>query len=358
MKSLKTEINVEDEENDENNKRYSYRNIQTTDINHCKSQSFDIFLDYAFRKKKIFIHKVKNKTKMMNYCYELEQTISINLEILQNFFNNSNKKDNNKKIIITNDSKSKDTAESETYISAPRIIQLIKNIREKVKKKSEMKKNINNLISKINDRVDSNKKYYLKIREEKMKFKQKISKINNALDNTDNYIIVMNKKFYKIQKHVDKILIGKTNKILNSKKNIYDFIYSYIENNKKINNLKKDIKKYYCEVTDIQIDNEFIKEEKKLYSNKNNYDLIRCMEFYRRTNFDMCLKLKSIKKRFLYIEKIMDYLSLGNIVQFTKKKADNDSNFEIEFSKINKENSIVLFPKFNNNSNFSIALDD
>ena len=358
MKSLKTEINVEDEENDENNKRYSYRNIQITDINHCKSQSFDIFLDYAFRKKKIFIHKVKNKTKMMNYCYELEQTISINLEILQNFFNNSNKKDNNKKIIITNDSKSKDTAESETYISAPRIIQLIKNIREKVKKKSEMKKNINNLISKINDRVDSNKKYYLKIREEKMKFKQKISKINNALDNTDNYIIVMNKKFYKIQKHVDKILIGKTNKILNSKKNIYDFIYSYIENNKKINNLKKDIKKYYCEVTDIQIDNEFIKEEKKLYSNKNNYDLIRCMEFYRRTNFDMCLKLKSIKKRFLYIEKIMDYLSLGNIVQFTKKKADNDSNFEIEFSKINKENSIVLFPKFNNNSNFSIALDD
>jgi hypothetical protein len=294
----------------------------------------------------------------MNYCYELEQTISINLEILQNFFNNSNKKDNNKKIIITNDFKSKDTAESETYISAPRIIQLIKNIREKVKKKSEMKKNINNLISKINDRIDSNKKYYLKIREEKMKFKQKISKINNALDNTDNYIIVMNKKFYKIQKHVDKILIGKTNKILNSKKNIYDFIYSYIENNKKINNLKKDIKKYYCEVTDIQIDNEFIKEEKKLYSNKNNYDLIRCMEFYRRTNFDMCLKLKSIKKRFLYIEKIMDYLSLGNIVQFTKKKADNDSNFEIEFSKINKENSIDLFPKFNNNSNFSIALDD
>ena len=169
----------------------------------------------------------------------------------------------------------------------------------------------------------------------------------------------MNKKFYKIQKHVDNILIGKDNKILNSKKNnIYDFIYSYIANNKKINSLKKDIKKYYCEVTDIQIDNDFIKEEKELYNDKNNYDLIRCMEFYRRTNFDLYFKLKSIKKRFLYIVQIMDYLSLGNIVQFTKKKTDNDSNFEIEFSKINKENSIALFPKFNNNSNLSITFDD
>jgi len=359
MKSLITEINVDDEENDRNNKRYFYRNIETTDVNHLKCQSFDFFLDYTFRQKKNFISKVKNKTKMLNYCYELEQTISINLEIMQTFINNSNKNDNKKKIIITNDFKSRDTADSNTSISAPRIIQLIKNIREKVKKKSEIKKNINSLINKINDRIDSNKKYYLKIKEEKLTFKRKISKMNNALDNTDNYIIVMNKQFYKIQKHVDNILIGKDNKILNSKKNnIYDFIYSYIANNKKINSLKKDIKKYYCEVTDIQIDNDFIKEEKELYNDKNNYDLIRCMEFYRRTNFDLYFKLKSIKKRFLYIVQIMDYLSLGNIVQFTKKKTDNDSNFEIEFSKINKENSIALFPKFNNNSNLSITFDD
>jgi hypothetical protein len=358
MKSLKTEINVEDQENDANNKRYFSRNIQTTDINHYKSQSFDIFLDYAFRQKKNFIYKSRNKTKLLNYSYELEQTISLNFEILQTYIDNLNKNDSNKKIIIMNDFKSKDTADSNTYISAPKIIQLIKNIREKVKKKSEIKKNINNLINKINDRIDFNKKYYLKIKEEKMTFKQKISKINNALDNTDNYIIVINKKFYKIQKHIDNILIGKNNKILNSKKNIYDFIYSYIANIKKVNNLKKDLKKYYCEVADIHIDNEFLKDEKQLYNDKNNYDLIRCMEFYRRTNFDLCFKLKSIKKRYLYIVKIMDYLNLGKIVQFTRKKSNNDSNFEIEFSKINKENSIDLFPKFNNNSNFSIAIDD
>lgn len=359
MKSLKTEINAEDEENDEaHNKKYFYRNIQTTDANHFKSQSFDIFLDYTFRQKKHFISKAKNKTKLLNYCYELEQTISLNLEILQTFIDHSNKTDSSKKIIIMNDFKSKDTAESNTSVSIPKIIQLVKNIREKVKKKSEINKNINSLINKINDRIDSNKKYYLKIKEEKLSFKRKISKINNALDNTDNYIIVMNKKFYKIQKHVDNILIGKCNKIINGKRNIYDFVYSYITNNKKIINLKKDIKKYYCEISDIQIDNDFVKEEKQLYKDKNNYNLIRCMEFYRRTNFDLSFKLKSIKKRFIYIMKIMDYLSLGNIVQFTKKKTDNESNFEIEFSKINKENSIDLFPKFNNNSNFSIALDD
>lgn len=93
--------------------------------------------------------------------------MSLNLEILQTFIDNSNKNDNNKKIIITNDFKSRDTAESNTPVSDLRIIQLIKNIREKVKKKSEINKKINNLISKINDRIDSNKKYYLKIRERK-----------------------------------------------------------------------------------------------------------------------------------------------------------------------------------------------
>lgn len=63
MKSLKTEINVEDEENDANNKRYFYRSIQTTDMNHYKSQSFDIFLDYTFRQKKIlFIKQKTNQT--------------------------------------------------------------------------------------------------------------------------------------------------------------------------------------------------------------------------------------------------------------------------------------------------------
>ena len=201
-----------------------------------------------------------------------------------------------------NDNKSKDTAESNSYVSTSSIIQLIKNIKEKIKKKGEINKNINSLINKINDKIDFNKKYYLKIKEQKLKFKQKISKNNNALDNMDNYIIVMNKKFYKIQVHIDNILVSKNNKILNNnnnKENIFDFIISFIALNKKGINIKKEIKKYHFEIFNIKIENEFIREEQELYTDKNNYDLIRCMEFYRRTNFDLYHRLKSMKKKFL-----------------------------------------------------------
>ena len=359
MKCLKTEIN-DDEDNKNDNKRFFYRNIQTSDLNHYRGQTFDSFLDYTFRQKKNSIYKEKSKAKILNYNYELEQTISLNLEILLTFMNNSKSNNNNKKIIIMNDNKSRDTAESNSTISTSAIIQLIKNIREKVKKKGEINRNINNLINKINDRIDYNKNYYLKIKEQKLKFKQKISKNNNALDNMDNYIIVMNKKFYKIQTYIDKIIVNKKNNILNNNKhnNIFDFIFAFIANNKKAINFKKEIKNYNTEISDIKIENEFIKEEKELYSDKSNYDLIRCMEFYRRINFELYHRLKSVKKRFNLIIEIMDFLNLGNIVKFTQKKSEENPNFEIEFSKINKESSIDLFPNVNKSINFSITLDE
>lgn len=357
MKCLKTEYN----DDEDNKKRYFSRNIQTTDINHYRGQSFESYLDYTFRQKKNSIYKEKNKTKILNYNYELEQTISLNLEILLTFIKSKDMGNSSKKIIIMNDNKSKDTAESNSYVSTSSIIQLIKNIKEKIKKKGEINKNINSLINKINDKIDFNKKYYLKIKEQKLKFKQKISKNNNALDNMDNYIIVMNKKFYKIQVHIDNILVSKNNKILNSnsnKENIFDFIISFIALNKKGINIKKEIKKYHFEIFNIKIENEFIREEQELYTDKNNYDLIRCMEFYRRTNFDLYHRLKSMKKKFNVIIQIMDFLSLGNIVKFIQKKSEDTSNFEIEFSKINKESSIDLFPNVNKSINFSIAIDE
>lgn len=360
MEVLKTEINQKDD--DDNDKKFFYKGAHTSDISHYKSHSsFDLFLDYTFRQKKNLIYKEKNKTKLLNYSYELEQTISLNLEILLSYLNSSNSKSKNKKqILISNDNKSRDTAESSSSISISTIIQLVKTIKEKVKKKSEINKNIHNLISKINGKIDENKKYNLKIKEDKIKFKQKISKNNNILDNMDNYIIVMNKKFYKIQKHVDNLLISKKNQILNSnKRNIFDFLYLNISYNKKFFNIKKDIKNYLNEVNEMKIDNNLYKEEKKLYRNKKNTDLIRCMEFYRRINSELYFKLKIVKKQFAKFIKIMEFLNLGNIAQFTIKKTENESNFEIEFSKISKESgSSGLFPKMNRNLNFSINFDD
>ena len=353
MLSLKTEYNDEEKDN-KNNKKYFYKGIQTT--NHYKSQSttLDIFLDYAFRQKKTNISKEKNKIKLHNYSYELEQTVSLNLELLLSFFKNTTKSDT-KKIIIRNDNKSRDTAASSSSANTPSLTQLVKIIMEKAKKKAEANKNINNLIHKINNRIDDNKKYYMKIKEQKFKYKQKIKKGNNNLDKMDNYIISLNKKFNNIQKHIDSIIVSKKNLILNKNYNIFDFIVMNNEYGKKIKNLRVILKKYYCEVSELKIDNNLYKEGKKLYKDKKNIDLIRCMEFYRRTNYNLYVNLKLLRKQYQKIVEIMDLLNLSNIVQFTKQKNEEVSNNEIEFSKINKdENSFELFPKAN--LNFSISL--
>ena len=353
MQSLKTEYI----DNDNDNKKYFYKGIQTT--NHYKSQStsLDFFLDYTFRQKKTTISKEKNKMKLINYSYELEQTVTLNLELLLSFFNKS--KINTKKIIIINDNKSRDTAASSSSNNTPSIIQLIKIINEKAKKKAETNKNINIMINRINNRIDDNKTYYMKIKEEKLKYKQKIKKMNNKLDNMDNYIISLNKKFNNIQKHIDSIIVNKKNKILYKNYNIFDFMVANIEYNKKIKDIKTVLKKYYCEVSEIKIDNDLYNEEKKLYKNKKNTDLIRCMEFYRRTNFNLYVNLKLLRKKYQKIVEIMDFLNLSEIVQFTIKKNEEVPNYEIEFSKINKdENSFELFPKMNRNLNFKFNLGD
>ena len=357
MKNLKTECNADEEDN--NNKRFFYRGVQTTDLYHQKSQSsnIDLFLDYTFKQKRSLIEKGKNKVKLSNYAYELEQTISLNLDILLSFISNSNK--NNKKIIITNDNKSRDTAVSSSSDTNPKLIQLIKSIIEKSKKKAEINKNINNLITKINDRIEHNKNYNKKIKEEKAKYKQILSKTNNSLDNIDNRIILMNKKFYKIQQNVDSIVINKKDNISNANKNIFDFIYLNISYNKKFMKVKRFIKKYYCEVSDLKIDNDLLKEEKSLYNDIKNTDLIRCMEFYRRINTDLYFNLKLLKKGYRKIIKIMEFLNLGNIVKFIKEKNEEEPNFEIEFSKINKgDNSLDLISKSNRSINFSISLNE
>ena len=361
MKNIITDYNVVEEDVNNNKNKFLYRGIQTTDACHYKSQSstLDIFLDYTFKQKKYIISKGKNKAKMVNYSYELEQTISLNLELLLSFFSDINKKNKNKNILLTNDNKSKDTAVSSPSTETPKlIIQLIKNIIEKSKKKAELNKNKNNTIIKINNKIEDNNNYANAIKEQKNIYKQNIGKANNSLDNLDSKIVLMNKKFYKFQQIIDSAIVNKKNYILNGNKNIFDFIYLNISYNKKNMKLKKSIKNYYIDVNDIKIDNDLLKDEKKLYNDIKNKDLIRCMEFYRRINFDLFCNLKILKKSYKKIIKIMDYLNLGNIVKFSKKKNDEEANYEIEFSKINKENSLDLMSKSSRSINFSISLNE
>ena len=83
------------------------------------------------------------------------------------------------------------------------------------------------------------------------------------------------------------------------------------------------------------------------------------MEFYRRTNFNLYVNLKLLRKKYQKIVEIMDFLNLSKIVQFSIKKNEEVANQGIEFSKINKdENSFELFPKMNRNPNFKLNLGD
>ena len=362
MKNLITEYNIneEDENKINTNKKFLYRNIQTTQGNHykAKSEAFDLYyLDYAFRQKKNLMYKAKNKVNLTNYCYELENTISLNLEIMLSFFNNT-KYNTNKKIILMNDNKSRDTADTNSSATPYMIIKLIKNIKEKVEKKAKMNQNKIELVKRINDRIYENKKYTSKLNKEKKEYRQKIHQINKVLDTKDKYLILMNKKFYTFQNHIDNIPIKKEKNVKLKNKNIYDVIFTYINYKKKVIKVKNDMQKYYFEISDIKLDNELYKEELELRKDPNYLDLIRCMEFYRRTNFNLYANLKILRKKYKKIVEIMDILNLSNIVQFSIQKNEEVPNFEIEFSKINKEdNNLELFPKMHRNINSSLNLD-
>ena len=362
MKNLKTEYNVQKENEDDYNQHIKrnllLRNIQTTSANHykVKSAAFDFFfLDYAFREKKNLISKAKNKVNLTNYCYELENTISINLEILLSFMDNS-KTNNNKKIVISYDNKSRDTSDTNSSITPYMIIRLIRSIKEKFQKKAEMNKNKNELIKRINDRIYENKKYSSKLKIEKNEFRKKLHDINKTLDNKDNYLILMNKKFYIFQKHIDDITKNKKKNLSlkKGKNNIYDIVYNNIDYKKKIKKIKQDMEKYYNEITEINTDNNLIKNEFKLRNEQNNLDLIRCMEFYRRTNLNLFFSIKKLKLSLKNIVKILELLNLGSIAKFSEKKQEEEGNYEIEFSKINKrDNANDLLSKMNNSINIS-----
>jgi hypothetical protein len=354
MKNLITEYSTSKEDknisNINNTRKFLLKNIDSSESNHyrVKTQGLNyFFLDHAFRQNKNLITKVKNKVNLNNYCYELEKTLSLNLEILLSYLDDSKNK-NNKKIIITYDNKSRDTSDTNSAVSPFIIIKLIKSIKEKLAKKAEMNKNKNELVKRINDKIYINKNFYLKVKKEKNDFRQKLHQINKTLDSKDNYLIKMNNKFFNFQKHID-IIKGKKNY-----KNIYDIIFTNINYKNKIKKVKKSMEKFYCEISDLKTDNELLKEEIELRKDESNKNLIRCMEFYRRSNLKLYYVIKTLKISFRRIVKIMDLLNLGYIVKFSKEKQEDEGNYEIEFSKINKdENNIDLLSKLNKNSNFN-----
>ena len=237
---------------------------------------------------------------------------------------------------------------------------VIRSIKEKFKKKAEMNKNKNELVKRINDRIYENKKYSSKLKIEKNEFRKKFHEINQTLDNKDNYLIKMNKKFFNFQKYIDDITKNKRKNLClkKGKNNIYDIVYSNIEYKKKTKNIKQNMEKYYYEISELNTDNNLFKKELELRQDKNNCNLVRCMEFYRRTNLNLFFKIKKLKVSLKNIVRILEILNLGSIAKFSEKKQEEEGNYEIEFSKINKgENGNDLLSKINKSINLSFFAD-
>ena len=167
-----------------------------------------------------------------------------------------------------------------------------------------------------------NKKYSSKLKIEKKDFRQKLYKINKSLDSKDNYLIQMNKKFFNFQKHIDNIKKNKQKNLVlpKGKNNIYDIVYTNINYKKNSLAIKKYMEKYYYEITELKIDNELLEEELELRKEPNYSVLIRCMEFYRRTNLKLFYDIKTLKISFQRIVKIMELLNLEYIVKFSKEE--------------------------------------
>ena len=92
------------------------------------------------------------------------------------------------------------------------------------------------------------------------------------------------------------------------KNNIYDIVYTNINYKKNSLAIKKYMEKYYYEITELKIDNELLEEELELRKEPHYSVLIRCMEFYRRTNLKIYFDIKIFKKALNKIEKILQFL--------------------------------------------------
>lgn len=312
--------------------------------------SFCHYLDYAFRIKrnKIYGSSKKDINILLQYDFELQTTLDINLEQLFNYINKSKKmKEENE------------------------LINLIKNIQIKMKKRFELKRNIRKTLDnsiKSNDILSRSQK---KFEENSAKYSQKENVIINKIDDLETYLRVMKKDFTSLQKY-----INKQREKNESKKKVKDLTKN--NNKSQINYNPKDILSYINENTQyqlcilklnneislikrdligIRIDNKLFHEEKKLYKDiKKNKELIKAVQFFRRTNHELFIRIKILRNSYEKLSKILNFLSLKEITNFNTFKINNDvSNYEIEFSRLDKINADDTSFDFKMNNKLSFS---
>ena len=218
----------------------------------------------------------------------------------------------------------------------------IKEIIQKIKTKSLLRNELYKKIKlKKNDLLNKKQAFQILLdekKEENLKLKKQYEDNEDDLKTRKKYIKVLSNNFKDVQNFIDNLRIKSGNaEDLSKKITIQKFIKFNNHYTKEIKLLKSDIKKLKEEIIEIKKVNQLYKEEIKIDRTKSkNKDLIRVMEFFRRIILSLQTKIKVLKNSFDNMTKTLNYLNLGDIVDFhLSKKELSTTHFEINFDELN-----------------------
>ena len=301
-------------------------------------------LDYIFvNNKNLIMTQTKDPLKIKNYYNDLEQTLEINLDILYRLDYNFEKKEqiNEIKLLIKN------------------IIEKSKNRKKNIKKQKELKSSLFNkkqAIIEMKTKNNESKENLIKRENNDILLlnskKKYIKTMFNNLSDLEDYLQIL-----KLKTEIKNGNLFKN--INNNQKNeiaLSDFFRKNTNLMREIKLYKSDIQKLNDELIELKKDNQLYKEETKLYkAKKQNKDLIRVMEFYRRIIRSLQTKIKILRNSFDNMTKTLNYLNLGDIVNFNIYKKDlNTTHYEIDFNDLHDDDNkeFNLIEKINGLMNF------
>ena len=320
--------------NNNNSQNNKINRLCTTDINNTVSKIN--YLDYTFLSHKNTISLTSsfclNSKSTKNYLYDLNQTLNLNLELLEKTLNSKYKDDKFKNIF--------------------------ENLKKKIKEKEIKKNKIIDLNSKllIDKQIIEEKKR--KIEENNDYYQEKINEHDVNCSNKIEYIKIVEKKLYEVEIYIQK----NTKNIHGTKYDKYKNwrLRNFLDENGKIINKKNLLVKEKVKLQ--QILNEAKKDNKKIeieykktnndiskIKNKNEKKIKESINKYKKEIFIIGNRIKMLKSYFNELNKEFKYLSF------------NKSNLNLELIK-NKENNNIknnlIKNGTNNNLNNNISMNN
>ena len=320
--------------NNNNSQNNKINRLCTTDINNTVSKIN--YLDYTFLSHKNTISLTSsfclNSKSTKNYLYDLNQTLNLNLELLEQTLNSKYKDDKFKNIF--------------------------ENLKKKIKEKEIKKNKIIDLNSKllIDKQIIEEKKR--KIEENNDYYQEKINEHDVNCSNKIEYIKIVKKKLYEVEIYIQK----NTKNIHGTKYDKYKNwrLRNFLDENGKIINKKNLLVKEKVKLQ--QILNEAKKDNKKIeieykktnndiskIKNKNEKKIKESINKYKKEIFIIGNRIKMLKSYFNELNKEFKYLSF------------NKSNLNFELIK-NKENNNIknnlIKNGTNNNLNNNISMNN